>query len=121
MNVIFKSLSSIKGYITKDNSLIYEILNPKNSPVENVSVALAIVNSKEKTLPHKHLNFDEIYFVIDGDGVFISEGIKKEIRRNDLIFIPRGTIHFVEAGKSGLKILCICIPPYSHDSTVIVE
>lgn len=118
--IIKKSINSINPYITLDESLIYEIFNPINSPVKGLSIAFAIVEPGQQTKLHLHKDFDEIYFIIEGNGLFISDKHSFKIAQGDAILILRNTIHSVKAGDSKLKILCICIPPYKHESTKVI-
>ena len=119
--IIIKSLNEIKPYITLDGSLIYEYFNPGNSPLKTLSIALAVIEKGEATKPHIHTDFDEIYYIIEGSGIFKTNTETIEIKQGDAIYIPKGTIHYVEATKSKLKILCICTPPYTHKTTKIIN
>ncbi|WP_456472323.1 hypothetical protein [Methanocaldococcus sp.] len=68
MKIIKTELDKIKEYVTKDNSIIKELLHPKIHGEEiKQSLALAIV--KDKTLLHKHNISEEIYFILEGKGL----------------------------------------------------
>ena len=55
-------------YITKDTSLIRELLNPQIIPGLGMSVAEAVVEAHAMTIEHAHQDFDEIYWNITGNG-----------------------------------------------------
>ncbi len=119
--LVKQSLNKIEPYVTLDKSVIYELLNPLNSPLKRLSVALAVVEEGMETRPHIHTDFDEIYFIVGGSGTFRSNKDTFEIKKGDIIYIPRNTVHSVVADKgSKLEILCICIPPYKHETTKLV-
>ena len=116
-----RDMSSTKPYITKDGSTIYEIFNPKNSQVKNLSVAIAEIPSNSSTKLHRHENFEEVYHIIEGRGIVLVEGDEYEVGKGDFVHIPIKASHKAIARSEPLKILCVCSPPYSHENTSILE
>ena len=112
---------TIKPYITKDKSEIRELFPTNNSSIKTMSLAEARVLPGESTEYHFHKNSNEIYFVLEGSGIFEIEGEKKKVKKNDCIFIPAGSKHRIKnIGMVILKILCFCSPPYSHEDTTLM-
>ena len=108
------------SYVTKDKSTIRELFHPGTTPVKGVSVAEATVDPGRDTESHRHLQSQEIYYILEGDGEMRLGGEAFKIKRYDGILIPPGTPHFVKnSGKSTLRMLCICSPPYSHEDTLL--
>jgi len=117
-----RNLNSVKPYITKDGSEIFEIFHPDNSEVRNLSLAVAKVEAGKATKPHIHKKSEEIYYILKGKGRMHLEGESMEVRAGDCIFIPPEAKHWIEnTAKEELVILCSSSPAYSHDDTEIVE
>ena len=112
----------IQPYITKDGSIIRELMHPFVHLNRNQSLAEAIVPQGATTHLHKHLSSEEIYHITSGSGIINLGSEKFEIKEGDTICIPPGTTHNVKnTGAVLLKILCACAPPYSHNDTELVE
>ncbi len=45
------------------------------------------------------------------------DGETREVGEGDAILIPPGAWHELRAGPDGARLLCCCVPPYSHDDT----
>jgi mannose-6-phosphate isomerase-like protein (cupin superfamily) len=117
-----KNAKNIKAFITKDKSEIKEIFHPNNSKIKTISLAEATVYPGDTTEYHYHEKSDEIYFILQGTGILEIEGEKKKVRENDCILISSKNKHKIKnIGKVPLKILCLSIPPYSHEQTILAE
>jgi mannose-6-phosphate isomerase-like protein (cupin superfamily) len=118
--VEIRNAKKVKPYITKDKSEIRELFPTDDSNVKTMSLAEATISPDETTEYHLHKKSDEIYFVLEGSGVFEIEGEKKKVEKNDCMFIKAGSKHKIKnIGMAPLKILCFCSPPYSHEDTVL--
>jgi mannose-6-phosphate isomerase-like protein (cupin superfamily) len=112
--------SNIFSYVTKDNSTIWELYHPKSSPVKDVSLAEALVEPGRDTELHTHQRSQEIYYVLEGEGEMRLGDETFKVKKYDAILIPPCTPHSVKNdGKSGLRLLCVCAPPYSHEDTLL--
>jgi len=111
----------IKPYITKDKSEIRELFPTNNYSIKTMSLAEARILPGESTEYHFHKKSNEIYFVLEGSGIFEIEGEKKKVEKNDCIFIPASSKHKIKnVGKKPLRILCFCSPPYLHEDTTLI-
>ena len=45
------------------------------------------------------------------------DGETREVAEGDAILIPPGAWHELRAGPDGVRLLCCCVPPYTHDDT----
>ncbi|MCW8933677.1 MAG: cupin domain-containing protein [Gammaproteobacteria bacterium] len=112
--------NDLTAYITRDGSEIRELMHPNTHGNKSQSLAEAIVKPNEKTLLHKHLKSEEIYFIIQGNGKMNLNNETIQVTTGDTICIMPGTEHNIEnTGNENLKILCCCSPAYSHDDTII--
>lgn len=112
----------IQPYITKDGSIIRELMHPFVHLNRNQSLAEAIIPRGATTHLHKHLSSEEIYHVLSGSGVMNVANEQFEIREGDTLCIPPGTPHnVINTGPVLLKVLCACAPPYSHNDTELIQ
>lgn len=111
-----------RTYITKDGSIIRELMHPAVHGNSKQSLAEATVPAGGKTSLHKHRLTEEIYHITEGSGVMTLGGQEFEVRAGDTICIRPGTPHRIRnADKKELKILCCCAPAYSHEDTELME
>ena len=109
------------AFITKDGSVIRELLHPAIHGPGAMSFAEAIVDPGGTTLLHLHALSEEIYHITDGSGTMRLGKAEFEIFTGDTIVIPPGTKHNVtNTGLSALKILCVCHPAYSDADTLLL-
>ena len=117
--MIVENLNAQAPFTTKDGSTIRSILDRSNAPVENQSLAEASLPPGCSTQKHYHKLSEEIYFILQGQGIMSLNGESKEVGPGDAILIPPGAWHTIEA-KTELRFLCCCAPPYSHEDTYLV-
>jgi len=116
----------LKPFLTKDESIIREFFHPLRETSEKAprnipfSIALATVKPGKRTLKHIHETSAEFYYITRGVGVIQLDSRKDSIEEHTLVYIPAKTKHTVtNTGTEDLLILCICIPPYTHEDTRI--
>jgi len=114
--------NKVQPFITKDTAEIREILNPRNSSLQNQSLAEARVAPGKATVEHRHPSSEEIYYILEGEGKMKIEGETQEIGSGDGIVIPPGKRHKIwNTGNGELVFLCCCSPAYSDEDTIMVE
>jgi mannose-6-phosphate isomerase-like protein (cupin superfamily) len=107
------SLNELEAFVTKDGSAVRELHHTALQ-----SLAEATLEPSQATERHYHRVTEEIYFVTKGQGDMEVDGEHTHVRPGDAILIPAGAWHSLENnGTSELRILCCCVPPYSHDDT----
>ena len=112
----------IQPYITKDGSIIRELMHPSIHGNCSQSLAEATVPVGGKTLLHKHRLTEEIYHVTEGSGIMTLGSEEFEVKKGDSICISPGTPHRIQnTGDTALNILCCCAPAYSHEDTELLE
>jgi quercetin dioxygenase-like cupin family protein len=109
------SLDDVEPFTTRDGSTIREL---HHTPVQ--SLAEASLGPGQATQRHYHARSEEIYLITAGDGVLEVDGDTRPVTQGDAIVIPPGAWHELVAGASGTRLLCMCVPPYSHDDTHFV-
>lgn len=106
------SLADAEAFTTKDGSTIREL---HHTPVQ--SLAEASLEPGQATQRHYHERSEEIYLITDGGGTLEVDGESRQVAPGDAILIPPGAWHELVAGADGARLLCMCVPPYSHDDT----
>ena len=116
------SRDKIQSFVTKDGSLIRELMHPSVQHNAKQSLAEACIPVGGKTQLHCHAVSEELYYVVAGQGEMTLGDASFMISVGDTVCIPPGTPHCVEnTGEQSLVILCCCAPAYSHDDTELLE
>ncbi len=117
-----RSYAESTSYVTKDGSLIRELIHPLQGIPSTMSLAEALIPPGVKTLLHVHQESHEIYYILQGSGGMQLGDEDFGITAGDSILILPRTPHRVSnTGENDLKILCCCTPPYSHEDTEICD
>jgi mannose-6-phosphate isomerase-like protein (cupin superfamily) len=116
------SLDAIRPYVTKDGSLIRELLHPAVHGNSRLSLAEAVVEPGAATELHCHHRAEEIYHVLAGTGWMTLGAEQFSLAPGDTVCIPPGQPHRVgNTGRGLLRILCCCAPAYAHDDTELLS
>ena len=60
---------------------------------------------------HAHVGMDKMYYVLDGNGIFLLEGREMPMQAGDLLVAPDGVPHGVKnTGKGRLLVLAVLAP-----------
>ncbi len=111
----------LEPYVTRDGSEIREWVVP-GTLGRRQSLAEATVGAGRSTLAHYHQESEEVYLVTSGSGRLLLGDEVGPISAGDCIVIPPGTIHQLHADSDApLVVVCSCVPPYSHEDTVLVD
>jgi mannose-6-phosphate isomerase-like protein (cupin superfamily) len=109
------SVNTTASFVTKDGSFIRELHH-----TDSQSLAEATLEPDQATVRHYHRATEEIYFVLKGSGDREVDGEHRRIAVGDAVVISAGAWHSLHNnGTSELRILCCCVPPYSHDDTFL--
>ena len=117
-----RNISSAAAFTTKDGSEIRELLAHRNSCIRNQSLAEARLLPGASTTPHYHARAEEIYYVLQGQGLMCVGDESSQVGPGDAIAIPPGKVHRItNTGNAVLTFLCCCAPAYEHEDTALVE
>ncbi len=113
---------SIAAYITKDGSLIRELMHPAMHKNVKQSLAQAIIPIGARTQLHRHIHSEELYHITSGQGRMMLDDEIFDVSAGDTLCINPGSSHCIEnIGDQDLVILCCCAPAYSHEDTELLE
>ena len=61
--------------------------------------------------PHAHKIQEQVYHVLDGEGLMVIDGERRIVRKNDIIFLTPGTVHSIEnTGLGDLTFIVVTTP-----------
>jgi len=113
-------IETCSAFVTKDGSVIRELLSHRNSGIVNQSLAEATVGPGIKTESHYHKVSEEIYYILAGSAVVYLGSEVHRVQVGDAVAIPPGVVHWLHNdGPNELKMLCCCAPGYEHEDTFI--
>ena len=111
----YQSLDTIKAPAVYEN--IYSRAVASDSLVSSFVIFI-----KKEVKKHKHVSHSEHVYVLEGEGeMMVGEKIFK-IKKGDIIFVPKNTIHALKVTSSTpVKVLSIQAPLFDGKDRVFVE
>ena len=76
--------------------------------------AVDIEGAKE----HYHKRGTELYYVLDGEGSVVLDGVEHPVRKGSLVHIPPGVVH---GARGRMRVLVVGIPDISDDDLFFPE
>jgi mannose-6-phosphate isomerase-like protein (cupin superfamily) len=61
---------------------------------------------------HYHKRSTELYYVLEGEGTVVLDGVEHPVRKGSIVHIPPGVVH---GAKGRVKVLVIGIPDVADD------
>ena len=117
-----QTYAAVEPYITKDGSVIRELMHPAVHGNQKQSLAEARIPAKQRTILHRHRVTEELYHITSGEGLMRLGEEEFVVRAGDTICIPPGTPHCISTlGDTELVLLCCCSPAYDHADTELLE
>jgi mannose-6-phosphate isomerase-like protein (cupin superfamily) len=115
-----RNLNDVPAFITDDGSEIRELLAYRNSSIRKQSLAEARLEPGKSTTPHFHPITEEIYYILEGQGLMQIGSKTRVVGPQDAIAIPPGQRHQItNVGDTLLRFLCCCAPGYEASDTVL--
>jgi mannose-6-phosphate isomerase-like protein (cupin superfamily) len=119
---ILTRYNDISPFITKDSSVIRELMHPAAHGNRRQSLAEALVPIGNATLLHRHHRSEEIYHFTAGTGTMRLGDDEFLVTAGDTVCIPPGTPHALfNRGDEELRLLCCSSPPYSDEDTELMD
>jgi|GEM_PF-1689110 mannose-6-phosphate isomerase-like protein (cupin superfamily) len=102
---------------------IYKIVDVDNSNLRNVEIAMCIFAPGEIGQLHYHKNMEEIYFVLEGEGEIVLNGISHTVKTEDAVAIPAGTKHQIRntSQEKSLRFVAVNSPSWSAADMIPVK
>ena len=119
---ILSSYNHVTPFITKDGSVIRELMHPAVHGNHQQSLAEAVIPAGSATLLHRHHHSEEIYHFTAGTGYMRMGDDEFRVTTGDTVCIPPGTPHaLINRGDEELRLLCCSSPPYSDEDTELLS
>ena len=114
--MLIKSLRACPPLIANDGCTIFELLHPKNDPLElPYSFAVAEVGPGQSSYRHR-LQQTEIYFLLSGSGVMHIGQDAQTVQEGDAVVIPAGAEQWIEnPGDTVLRFVAVVSPPWREE------
>lgn len=114
--------ADLPAYVTRDGSLVRELMHPRVHANRAQSLAEASVAPGAATRLHRHPRTEELYHFTAGSGLMTLGAESFAVKPGDTVYIAPGTPHCVRnTGVVELKILCCSAPPYADDDTELLD
>ena len=68
--------------------------------------------------PHYHKIGTELYYVLDGEGSVVLDGVDHPVRKGSMVHIPPGVVH---GAKGRMRVLVIGVPDIADDDLYFPE
>lgn len=116
-----RRIEDAEPFRTLDGSSIREWVHPRQGGVEGQSIAEATVPAGARTERHYHRRTEEVYLGLTGAGIVDVDGVEHRLEPGVAVIVPPGRPHHAVAdGEADLVFLCVCVPAYAHEDTILV-
>ncbi len=68
--------------------------------------------------PHYHRRSTELYYVLEGEGAVVLDGVERAVRQGTIVHIPPGVVH---SAKGRVRVLVVGIPDIANDDIFLPE
>lgn len=115
LHVIHKKPIKSKSFRAGDNTILREVLHPKNDEITlPYSLAAASIGAHERSLPHR-LAQSETYHFITGHGHIMIDGEKFVVEAGHTVLVPaQAEQYVVNESEQVMEFLCIVSPPWTE-------
>jgi mannose-6-phosphate isomerase-like protein (cupin superfamily) len=88
------------------------LVRPEVNGARRLDHRISCYQPRAHVAPHAHKVQEQIYHVLEGEGLMEIEGERRVVRRHDVIFLPPGVEHAISnTGLVDLVFLVITSPP----------
>lgn len=121
--MLIKSIKKCKYFQVPDETILCEILHPKNEKIDmGCSIAHAYLESGKSSLPHRLKTSTEVYYILNGSGRMHVDEEEEIISSGQVVYIPPGSEQWIEnVGDDDLLFLVVVSPPWQEEDEEIFE
>jgi len=111
-------LADQRWYEAEDRAVARELVSPRNSSTESLSIAEIVVPAGVTVRPHRH-HMEEVYHVLAGEGVVMVEDRTQTEGPGDTVLIPPHAWHnIVNADDAELRLHVTCVPAWAPEHLI---
>ena len=117
MNI--KDTKKLQVFSGQEGTEIRQIFSPDDTAnVIRYSIAHCTINPGKTSKPHT-MKTSEVYYILEGNGIFHIGDQHREVKKNEAIFVPPNSRQFLENnGNVDLIALCIVDPAWRQEDEV---
>ena len=120
MHLVHRTM--VEPFLADDGSLVQELAAPGNAPLTRHSLAEIRHPAGTASREHSHRIAEEVYYVLEGEGMMRVDGQARAIGPGDVVVISPGQRHQVaQQGDGDLVLLVTCVPAYSLADVVFAD
>lgn len=111
MTTALKTLVRHEGEVPRERSTCGwrdRLISREDSDVAAWAHAVDIDGARD----HYHLRSTELYYVLEGEGTVLLDGVPQPVRQGSLVHIPPGVVH---GARGKMRVLVVGIPDISDD------
>ena len=87
------------------------LVRPESCGSKSIDYRISVYQPRAYVAPHKHRIHEQVYHVLEGEGLMELDGEKTVVRKDDVIFIPGGTEHAIyNTGMTDIKFVVVTSP-----------
>jgi mannose-6-phosphate isomerase-like protein (cupin superfamily) len=88
------------------------LVNPENAGARHLDYRISMYQPMAYVKLHKHKVQEQVYHVLDGEGLMQIGGETRVVRKHDVIYLPPGVEHAIQnSGLCDLVFLVVTSPP----------
>ena len=101
---------------TPHGSEIRPLIDRTTSPINQCSLAEELLPPGATVPPHHHVVLEEIYYIVEGNGLMTVGDEQREVGAGDAVYIPRLHRHtLTNTGSEPMRILLVCGPAFFYE------
>ena len=88
------------------------LVRPEPCASKTLDYRVSVYQPSGYAAPHRHRIKEQIYHVLEGEGLMELDGERTVVRKDDIIFIPPGVEHAIyNTGMTDLRFIVVTSPP----------
>ncbi len=104
---------------TAHHSELRPLIDRTTSAITQCSLAEETLPPGAAVTPHHHRELEEIYYLIEGQGVMTVGDEQQAVSAGDAIYVPRGTRHTLKnTGDQPIRLLVTCGPAFFYEDEI---
>jgi mannose-6-phosphate isomerase-like protein (cupin superfamily) len=108
--------------VSRHGSEIRPLIDRTTSAITQCSVAEERLMPGQSVSPHFHRETEEVYYILEGEGMMTVGDESAGVIAGDAIMIPFNTVHSLEnTGTSPMRIVLVCGPAFSRADENFVD
>ena len=87
------------------------LVRPESCGSKSIDYRISVYQPRAYVALHKHRIQEQVYHVLEGEGLMELDGKKQVVRKDDVIFIPPGIEHAIyNTGMTDIKFVVVTSP-----------